>query len=554
MNTLNRTPIPLNSRAIFDSGTTGHYIMLTTECTNRQIATHPITVTLPNGGKIQSSHTATLPFTHLPSKAIEAHLFPELNGQALLSIGTFCDAGCTALFEATGVKILFKGNTVLEGQRIPPGLWTTKLPSISEKKPTTLQANALHTEQSKNTPSSTYMQHVFSPVTDTWTAAIDQGYFKTWPMFTAADIRKHLPKSMATAMGHLDQQRKNTRSTKPKEKAVNPPTIQRGTLINGDITNPTAEPSNLTAFASVINITEPEEKSYSDLTGRFPARSQTGNLYVLVLYSFDDNAILVEPLKNRSDNEQLQAYHRIIERANQGSKLRIHWMDNEASKAVKTLLTKQFNLEYQLVPPHIHRRNAAERAIRTFKNHFIAGLCSAAEDFPMRLWDRLLHQAEITLNLMRTSRVNPAISAQEAINVPFDFNKTPMAPPGCKSDNPRKTESTHNLGAAWRCGLVLGTGKGTLPLLPLLCKNNKGRTHFRHSGIFPRHSHHTHPHHNRDGYHCGRIAHGGNQHENRTRRRNPTKGRGGPAATHRNIRNTSDRFISKGGQRPGTRP
>jgi hypothetical protein len=29
---------------------------------------------------------------------------------------------------------------------------------------------------------------------------------------------------------------------------------------------------------------------------------------------------------------------------------------------------------FQLVPPGIYRRNAAERAIRTFKNHFIAGL------------------------------------------------------------------------------------------------------------------------------------------------------------------------------------
>jgi hypothetical protein len=59
-------------------------------------------------------------------------------------------------------------------------------------------------------------------------------------------------------------------------------------------------------------------------------------------------------------------------------------------------------------------------------------MCSAAEDFPIRLWDRLLRQAEITLNLMQTSRVNPNVSAQEAINGPFDFNKTLLAPPGCK--------------------------------------------------------------------------------------------------------------------------
>ena len=58
------------------------------------------------------------------------------------------------------------------------------------------------------------------------------------------------------------------------------------------------------------------------------------------------------------------------------------------------------NIDFQLVPPGMHRRNAAERAIRTFKNHFIAGLCSVDKDLPLHLWDRLLPQAELTLNLL----------------------------------------------------------------------------------------------------------------------------------------------------------
>jgi hypothetical protein len=55
---------------------------------------------------------------------------------------------------------------------------------------------------------------------------------------------------------------------------------------------------------------------------------------------------------------------------------------------------------YQLVLPNYHRRNAAERAIRTFKEHFVAGLSSVDPTFPLHLWDRLLPQAEITLNLL----------------------------------------------------------------------------------------------------------------------------------------------------------
>jgi hypothetical protein len=58
---------------------------------------------------------------------MEAHIIPDLQGQALLSISTFCDAGCTALFMATKVRIDFKGKTVLTGARVPPVLWATSL-------------------------------------------------------------------------------------------------------------------------------------------------------------------------------------------------------------------------------------------------------------------------------------------------------------------------------------------------------------------------------------------------------------------------------------------
>ena len=80
----------------------------------------------------------------------------------------------------------------------------------------------------------------------------------------------------------------------------------------------------------------------------------------------------------------------------------------------------------------MHRRNAAERAIRTFKNHFIAGLCAVNPAFPLHLWDRLLDQAECTLNMLRTSRLNPNLSAYEQLHGIFDFQKTPLTPPEIK--------------------------------------------------------------------------------------------------------------------------
>jgi hypothetical protein len=78
----------------------------------------------------------------------------------------------------------------------------------------------------------------------------------------------------------------------------------------------------------------------------------------------------------------------------------------------------------------MHRRNAAEQVIQTFKNHFIAGICSVDPNFPLRLWDRLLPQATITLNLLRQSRINTMVSAHAQLYGHYDFNQAPMAPPG----------------------------------------------------------------------------------------------------------------------------
>jgi hypothetical protein len=90
------------------------------------------------------------------------------------------------------------------------------------------------------------------------------------------------------------------------------------------------------------------------------------------------------------------------------------------------------DVEYQLVPPRCHRRNAAERAIRTFKEHFMAGLSSIDPTFPLHLWNRLLPQAEITLNLLQTSRLHPQLSAAAHFHGLVDYKKTAFAPPGCK--------------------------------------------------------------------------------------------------------------------------
>jgi hypothetical protein len=150
----------------------------------------------------------------------------------------------------------------------------------------------------------------------------------------------------------------------------------------------------------------------------------------MILYDYDRNAILAQPIKDRTAPELLKAFQ-VMEQelVARGLKPKLMKLDNEASKLLKTYLHQQ-NITFKLVPPYSHRRNAAEREIRSFKDHLIAGICSTEKSFPRHLWDRLLPQAVITLNMLRTSRINPKISASTHIYVQYDFNRAPMVPPG----------------------------------------------------------------------------------------------------------------------------
>ena len=88
---------------------------------------------------------------------------------------------------------------------------------------------------------------------------------------------------------------------------------------------------------------------------------------------------------------------------------------------------REVNKKIQLVPPHIHQRNLAERAIRTFKEHFIAGLSSTHKDFPLNLWCQLIPHATLTLNLLRQSSMNPKLSGYAQLHGEFNYNATPLA-------------------------------------------------------------------------------------------------------------------------------
>ena len=400
------------------------------QITNIRLNKLPIFVTLPNDATIQSSHTCNINIPALPSEATAAHLFPTLGNTSLLSIGQLVDAGCEALFRADECLIQFMGDTILKGHR---NIGTNLLWQINLAN----QSNPHHLANAATTPSATPADLVtfahatfFSPVLSTLRQAIKKRFISNFPGLTTQRLDKYKPNAVATAKGHMNQQRQGIKSTKPDA----PPPLPLRPVID-DETDEGIHPEQL-AMAQRTHqcytaVLEPTGKVFADQTGRFIIPSSTGNNYLMVLYDYDSNSIHAEPMPNRSAKSHHAAYNRAFNRlVKAGLRPVFQMMDNECSATLKQFMDDN-NVQLQTTPAGIHRRNSAERAIQTFKNHLISGLCSTDPNFPLHLWDKLIPQSLITLNLLRGSRINTSLSAYAQVFGQYDFNATPMAPPGC---------------------------------------------------------------------------------------------------------------------------
>jgi hypothetical protein len=158
----------------------------------------------------------------------------------------------------------------------------------------------------------------------------------------------------------------------------------------------------------------------NDLTGSFPFILLDGSVCFFVMYHYEANAILANPNSGLDNISIINAYKmQFNDLTSKGFNPKINVMDNQATKHIKAFLTEQ-QCKLQLVEPHNHRMNAVEKAIQTFKDAFIAALATTNSDFPLQLWDKITPQVHNTLNLMRASRINLAISAYKALNGPYD--------------------------------------------------------------------------------------------------------------------------------------
>ena len=136
-------------------------------------------------------------------------------------------------------------------------------------------------------------------------------------------------------MGHMDQTQQGVRSTQ------NPSSLADSSIINGDASAPMGkglvtlknpppilthqhhdghtedapqEPHNARTHFVFCQVHTISGVIASNQTGRFPVTSNRGHAYVVIFYIYDANYIQSVPIKNRSKEELLRAYHETCNR------------------------------------------------------------------------------------------------------------------------------------------------------------------------------------------------------------------------------------------------
>ncbi|KAL7480170.1 hypothetical protein ACHAW6_005874 [Cyclotella cf. meneghiniana] len=256
------------------------------------------------------------------------------------------------------------------------------------------------------------------PTKATLLTAARNGNLVTFPGLTPENISRFFPESDETQKGHMRQQRQGVRSTK---------VVDEDAMLENPIT-PGIKHKDV--YLRVFDTTK--KSMYTDQTGRFPITSSRGNKYTMVAVELDGNYIDAEPLKSRKAAELTRAYKAIHNRWKATGVIAPNWhiLDNEAPEEFKQAI-RENKCRVELTPADMHRRNVAERAIQTYKGHFISIIAGVSDDFPIHQWDELIPQAVTTLNLLRQSNVAPNVSAYAYHHGNFDYNRMPLAPLGC---------------------------------------------------------------------------------------------------------------------------
>ena len=200
------------------------------------------------------------------------HLYPQVNFVTMTASPYFLS---TKFFLLKDSKLSLKGHWNKSN-----GLWYIPI-SI----PLRHRSHTIVTRDITNTDLIQYLHACcFIPTPITFLKLIIHGNFLTWRGLNNQLFLKHILPSIATALGHLDQERKNLQLTKQVKSELE---IEEDKNLY-----PNIDTGNTHELFAIIIPLNANRKGFRYITGSLPHKSIQGNFYVMVMYDYGSNGTL----------------------------------------------------------------------------------------------------------------------------------------------------------------------------------------------------------------------------------------------------------------------
>ena len=117
------------------------------------------------------------------------------------------------------------------------------------------------------------------------------------------------------------------------------------------------------------------------------------------------------------------------------------------------------------MPKGQQRINIDEWALQTCKSHTIGSLSAVVGNFPLGLWEKLISQLDMQVDILWLSNVNPNVCSWTVLNGAHDFNRNQLEPLNVKIQMLENHYKRKTGGVRIKARLLCWCIIGTLPLL-----------------------------------------------------------------------------------------
>jgi hypothetical protein len=141
-------------QAIADTGATSIFIMKGTPIKNIRPASKQLTINLPGGSQVKSTHLWDITIQGLPI-VLTGHIVPKLLITSLIGIRVLCEAGCKLVFTKNYCNVIYNNKVILRWMKDPStNVWTLPLNASEDMIHMEEKVGKSHT----NTPASGHPQ------------------------------------------------------------------------------------------------------------------------------------------------------------------------------------------------------------------------------------------------------------------------------------------------------------------------------------------------------------------------------------------------------------